>query len=424
MYPKSKGKTPKSDPKSRAYWRLTRSNIVFLLAGVGLTVLAFQTVIPYARSVRGAEPSVAHFVNETRSAKGPWGEVETVSIMLQRPENYFASDDATPQPIVWHLNPQDVGKFQEMVLRTEMAEEHKRLLSSTNQWEQTAGTMRITPPLEAILSLSNEARERLYGLLARNPLNPNYRYPFMHWGSFDTWFAGYQLAPATLGLMQSLTYRRGGALCFSDLGLLQHKLEPGEFQEASRAISAVSSLLMRVKITPQTDIEALMKYWGTTTRAGKVKPLLESVKRLPDGNDLNVTWFFPPVPRLLVYSYPNPTNAPNQVFPDCVWSSMNFFNETPDDRFYKAAYLEQVLKTDYHTVPRAELFGDVMLVYEKVGNDIDTVHMCVFVANGVVFTKNGYNPRQPWILAKARDVLNYYLAGGTRSVAVFRKNQR
>nr|QMS48049.1 hypothetical protein WG33_0248 [uncultured bacterium] len=53
----------------------------------------------------------------------------------------------------------------------------------------------------------------------------------------------------------------------------------------------------------------------------------------------------------------------------------------------------------------APTFGDVLMLV-KPGGDI--IHSCVFIADNIVFTKNGANPSAPWILMTLDDVVAFY----------------
>jgi hypothetical protein len=59
-----------------------------------------------------------------------------------------------------------------------------------------------------------------------------------------------------------------------------------------------------------------------------------------------------------------------------------------------------------------------------MGEDIRTVHMCVYVADDIVFTKNGYAPREPWVLMRERDMMIHYSPKKPLSRAVFRHVSR
>jgi hypothetical protein len=53
----------------------------------------------------------------------------------------------------------------------------------------------------------------------------------------------------------------------------------------------------------------------------------------------------------------------------------------------------------------AKQFGDVLLL---LGKDNKALHMCVHIADEMVFTKNGANTQQPWVLMKMSEMLGEY----------------
>ena len=85
---------------------------------------------------------------------------------------------------------------------------------------------------------------------------------------------------------------------------------------------------------------------------------------------------------------------------------MNFFNEKPDDRLFDPTFKDKQLLTEYYRVPEKEKqFGDLLLL---VGPGQNALHMCVYLADEVVFTKNGANAIQPWVLMKVSEMLAIY----------------
>jgi hypothetical protein len=246
--------------------------------------------------------------------------------------------------------------------------------------------IRLAPPMEVVRELEPVPRERIYRHMARTQEMGPYLYPYCGGKrNFQEWFAGCDLPEDKLQMISRMAYLRAGFICLSDVDYLAMTLPREEMKRVSRTLSRVSSLLLRVKVTPESDVDRLLAYWGTSSRAEKTLPLLESIRRLPEGSELNVSWFFPSVPRQLVYSYPDPKECGTNA-PDCVWTCMNFFNEIPDNRFYDNRFFAQVLKAEYHKVPKPELF-------------------------------------QPWVLTRLKEVLNLY-ATVPHEAAVFRKNTR
>ena len=49
------------------------------------------------------------------------------------------------------------------------------------------------------------------------------------------------------------------------------------------------------------------------------------------------------------------------------------------------------------------------------------VHMCVYIAADIVYTKNGGHPYQPWILMKLDDLMVQYASDKPQQWRVFRK---
>jgi hypothetical protein len=104
--------------------------------------------------------------------------------------------------------------------------------------------------------------------------------------------------------------------------------------------------------------------------------------------------------------------------PDCHWSSLNFFNYDVkpyllDSRLATTVVLEQFLPVD----PPYK-FGDIMFLLDvKQG---DAFHSCVYIADDIVYTKNGRNVVSPWLLMKLEDVQKIYLHDGNGRVQGYR----
>ena len=84
---------------------------------------------------------------------------------------------------------------------------------------------------------------------------------------------------------------------------------------------------------------------------------------------------------------------------------MNFFNTTPNTNFFDRAYTARVLQTDYVQIDRSPSFGDVVALCSSKG---EIFHTCIYIADNFVFTKNGVDPEQPWVLMKLADMLMLY----------------
>ena len=119
----------------------------------------------------------------------------------------------------------------------------------------------------------------------------------------------------------------------------------------------------------------------------------------------NISYLLPPFARLRLYTYPYTWNDPTAARQDCFFTSMNFFSETPNTNFFNSAYTAKILRSDYVQVRDAPTFGDLVTLVNSAGQ---AFHACVYIADDFVFTKNGVNPEQPWVLMRISDMLMIY----------------
>src|SRR5262249_41170976 len=136
---------------------------------------------------------------------------------------------------------------------------------------------------------------------------------------------------------------------------------------------------------------------------------------------LNVSYLLPPFARLRLYTYPEAWNDLTAARQDCVFTSLNFFKETIDTNLFDLACREQILNSDYVLVHDEPSFGDIVSLLDR---DNQVFHMCVYIADGFVFTKNGVNSAQPWVLMKMTDMLAMYDAAEKSRRIVFLRNKQ
>jgi hypothetical protein len=104
-------------------------------------------------------------------------------------------------------------------------------------------------------------------------------------------------------------------------------------------------------------------------------------------------------------TFPDPEKDPHAIREDCFWSAMNFFNETPDPQYFNQQSTIRALKEDYIVTKDQPVFGDRIMLLDARSQ---ALHMCVYIADGVVFTKNGSDFKSPWVLMKLSDMLALY----------------
>lgn len=368
----------------------------------------------HINAARGPETAAAAATNF------PWGApIEYVPLALDRPDEFFTHEfDRQPVP-AWAFRNQTEPQLIALFAALDFTDATRAWLSDRTHWQISPGVIHIKPPAEVVVSLNPDTRARLYSMLAHDRENYLQAVPFrFRPDGFDDWFAECGLPAEKVALVRKLTYEQGGNLCFADAATFAQMSTPEETKCLVKSLWRVSTFVMQLHVDQTTDVSAVMKYWALLGPAYSYKPFVESMSRVSEGSKINITYFLPPFARLRLYTYPNP-HDPNLGREDCFWSSMNFFNNTPDTGFSNPDYTRKVLHDDYtRNPPGPRQFGDLVML---LGKDSEALHMCVYIADDVVFTKNGANTQQPWVLMKIPEMLGNYEAERPFDIVIYRR---
>lgn len=266
----------------------------------------------------------------------------------------------------------------------------------------------LKPSEKFLLSLDQAARQKLYSALAGLGVNMYLDYPYIFPGdAIESIYNDSRLNPDDLALFKQLIYANGGAQQLGDYDFLLGKIPTLERRTAmAQAMSRQSAVLARLAIHPDTDIDKIANYWGRIpgVRLTDIRPLMESLKQLPQGGNISLLYLLPKFARERLYTFPLPPQ-PGEPTMDCHWTTFNFCNETPDNRFNDPAYAVEYIRKNYYQIAAPSLYGDIVLLM----NDKQEVkHSAVYLADDLVFTKNGNNYRQPWMLMRIPDLLATY----------------
>jgi hypothetical protein len=172
------------------------------------------------------------------------------------------------------------------------------------------------------------------------------------------------------------------------------------------SLSRQSAVLVRLCIRPDTDLDALAAYWGKVPNVHftDIRPMLQALKGLPKGGAVSLVYLLPRFARDRLYTYQLPP-APGEPIMDCHWSTFNFCNETPDNRFSSPAECGRNIDQDFYNVGQPGACGDVVLFTDDKGH---IGHSAVYLADDLVFTKNGYNYMMPWTIMRIPDLHAMY----------------
>jgi len=392
---------------------LASGTLVFVATGVHKSNLA--TILPTVSAKSDAD------ANPAPATSTPWGELITSDVQLENPEEYLATDFDTNRPPTWHFADGSVDQVKAQLVACGLSATQIAGVLAPGRVTATLTNVALQPEQNLVLSLSSEVRGKLYGLLARNPANLYMRFPACFAGdAFPSAMKDSGLAPEVIALIKPLLYQRGSAQYFSDYEIVMQRVPSAEQRlRLLKALSRQPAVLARVRVRPTTDVDKLLGYWTAVpgVRVKDLRPLLESLKRLPDGGSASLLYFLPPFARERLFTYPMPTKAGDPAM-DCHWSSLNFFNEHPDDRLGNPGYAATILTQNYYPVQKPSVYGDVIVLVDEKNNGL---HSAVYLADDLVFTKNGNNYQQPWLLMRLNFLIARYTAEGNLRTLVYRQ---
>jgi hypothetical protein len=356
-----------------------------------------------------------------RCAPGPWGEIEYHFIYLEASEQlvrHFSLPSTQPRWSFPGAKREDVAALLDAArIPPDWIEQWlapKHLLSQS-------GVLHILLPPEQLEALMPEQRAFVYAELAKSPLNEFHRDPvFITSGDVADFFRHTEIPLDHVRWFERMCYRRGNVLCFSDIpALLRRARSASEARRLFKLCSRTRAIIARLRLSTTTDCAALGDYWSNEERRKDVVPLLRSLTELGDGGTLDLIHLLPPLARKLVNSYPPLELGMHGRMPDCHWSSLNFFNYEPQDCYLDSRLAASHVLESYQCVEPPYRYGDKLFFVD--GPNGGSYHSCVYIADDLVFAKNGDNAANPWILTRLEDQKQVYLSAVDGRIQAYRR---
>ena len=394
---------------------MSLSHLVFLLAGmavmtvVGVVLPSIGWVhVSLGSKTDAISPKPAAQSSAVQHAKeGPWGNLEYTRFALEEPADYLPDSTRRLETLPWAFEKFTARQVEDLFRSAKVTEAVRQRLLDPAHWKVGSGGVTVHPSMELLRDLGAPARQQIYAILDDSEANYVHRNPFrFRLDGFDEWFANSELSDEHLELLRSLTFtNQGGAICIVDLDVLQQTFTTNEFHRVFESLYSEPCLLMDLQVNSASDVEVLAKYWGRGGREATILPLLRSLARRPGGGSVNIAQLLPPFAQSRLYTFSPPTTNAPTAGPDCFWPAMNFFKLQPDPGLSNFQYALDVLNRDYSDASGPRRFGDLLMLLDERRQ---TIHACVYVADDVVFTKNGADYLQPWTLMKIPDMLAHY----------------
>lgn len=382
--------------------------MALMILGVFLGLVAAVGAIGYWLPTRNAAAAPVSKLPEatapTYAAQpGPWGVIQCQRSIIEVPEAYLGTRNWETEPMQWFFRGYAPEGLNQFLARLGLSPSESKDLGEARNWRVTKEGIFVSPLLETVLSLAPETRATLYAELAKDEENVMQNQPF-HWLRTDAehLFDGTRATPEAIAVFRKLSYVRGKYLLFSDWKALLLALPDAEQRAVvAQALMGRFLLFASIRITPQTDVPALLRYWGNGGSARDIRPILEAAARIPEGMDLSIANLLPPHVRAQINTFPFTT--PNEQL-NCHWTAFNFFNATPEPpanvRFWR-----NKLQSEYLQITTPPQYGDILVLLKP---DNKLIHSCVYLADNIVYTKNGGSPFAPWQLCTLPDLLAFY----------------
>jgi hypothetical protein len=375
--------------------------VIILLFGWG--IISFSDVLWSAYSNYKSDSSKT-------IKSGHWGDIVTNDVLLDLPDELVVLP-VSSKDTQWFFEGYTWAMVLDLLKSAQLSDQALHAwITETPRQHDTDG-IRLMPTDQQILDLSPETRSILYPILTGMSANADekdiacFKEEMLNQQLQDS-----RLSQKSIALLKRLLYRNPGSplLIFSDWYVALRQIpDEAEKRLFMKTLSRKPSLLAEIRITPDSNIDQLANYWGVGGRRKDIEPLLSSIKNLKTNVDLSLMYLLPAFVRDRIYTYPFPSSDGTGIKQDCFWTAFNTFNLTPDDKMCEMDYIAKTLEHEYYKIYEPSQLGDIICL--SIGGK-KVIHAAIFITADIVFTKNGYDFTQPWVLMRKQDMLDTYAA--------------
>ena len=356
------------------------------------------------------------------SKAGPWGQIEYFQALLDAPADLVKESQPKSIRTRWFFGKMEPDAVSELLGSLELPQELEKELNNRDSWLSEKEGVTIFPKTSQILAIPEKARLQLYRMLSKWPENPYHAEPEIVYGkSVRKWFEGFEISEEALNFIEKTSYATLSSRLFADSpAVLSIARSEKERVQILRAFSRTPTLVAKLRLQ-SGSAEDLSMYWNKGIRFKDTSTFLGSMKRYDEVHKIDLVHLLPAGVRKILYTFPSPSHTRSGYLPDCHWSSLNFFNPEPLERLSDPPQATAYTLENFTPVSPPYELGDVLFFTDTQTGD--AYHSCAYIADDIVFTKNGRSPLQPWILMKLDQVRDLYdLHFRTNTTAYRRKN--
>lgn len=377
--------------------------VIILLAGWGIISFAEVLTSLYRQNQSDSSKKIL------KSALH--GDIVITDILLNLPDEFVVIPPSTPKNNQWFFEGYTWSMVLDLLKSAKLSDQALHVWITETPRHHDKDGIKMMPTDQQILELSPESRSILYPALTGMPANVNKNEVVCFKpDTLKKIIEDSGLSQKSIALLKQLLYSnpKSQLLIFSDWDVALRQIPSDEEKRLFiKTLSLKPSLLAEVQITPETNVVQLANYWGQGGRRKDVEPLLNSLQSLKSNADISVMCLLPAFIQNRLYTYPFPSSDNMDIQQDCFWTALNTFNLKPDDQMHDMDYIRKYLDNECYKIYEPSQLGDIICL--SIG-DGKVIHAATCITPDIVFTKNGYNFTQPWILMHKSDMLDTYQA--------------
>ncbi|HVT46581.1 MAG TPA: hypothetical protein VHD57_02240 [Vicinamibacterales bacterium] len=360
-----------------------------------------------AVSARSVPAAAAHAADAAGNV-GPWGRLEVTPITISPPAEYIPRTWGPVAAPEWHFPGMTADAVAGFLASAGVSPDDIQRLRATARPEPLNRGVVVRPDERWLIGMPPDVRARIYLKLGRSPLNFEQITAYRYFGATsEAWLGSVPIEPATRRLVDPLIYRIGDFEYFADVDRIRSQIDdPEELQRLVKGLLRVATVVVDLHVDNPSDVKAITDYWGLGGHQTDIRPLLESIAGT--GHAIDVSHLLPIFVRQHLYRYPKlgVEDLEKPVLANCFWTALNFFNDVPDDKYLNVNVAVETLKRDYYVVNDDYQLGDIVAFSDGGGN---LFHVAVYIADGLVFGKNGLSPLAPWTILPLDQIKGHYI---------------
>ncbi|MDF1824089.1 MAG: hypothetical protein P1U68_05580 [Verrucomicrobiales bacterium] len=391
---------------------------IAILTGI---ILSFTIEASHAQAISLSRPlpkSVEH------SSSGPWGNLDFYEIKLSSPLSYLSQLAIPSEQTEWNFTQESRAEIVAEMEEAGFSAEEISYLVSEGSLVTVGESLKLFPTSEMISEIPGDLKSRFYSFLGRNPANRFHHRPaYINTTNLTRYFHHSNLPVETLQHIAKLAYKTpsGYGFFLSDIpSLLKQTSNSEEERLLMNAILRVPALMVRINLSEMDSIDELANYWSAGHQNKQVLSLFESIYRNPSVDRLDIGHLLPPIARQNLNRYPEQPDGLNGRYPDWFWTCYNFSRFSPVDVYADTDQSRALMEKAFAPVKAPYTFGD-MLLFNSRGR---VIHGCIYIADDIVYTKNGPGLLSPFILMRLQDVIAYHDLVGDVTLSQYRRTRQ